>query len=122
MAQETTKAERRPLDAQFVGKTNAAALKALADNGARRKWPDSLHGSPLTTNMLCAEIARLNIEREAFVNALQRAARLINEALPKFDWGKSALDANAIALLNEVPIDIRIALELASPPDTEVSP
>jgi hypothetical protein len=31
---------------------------------ARRGWGDSKSGSPVTTNLLCAEIARLNIERE----------------------------------------------------------
>lgn len=50
---------------------------------------------------------------DALVKALQRAERLINQALPKFDWGKSALDANAIALLNEVPGDVARALKLA---------
>lgn len=62
-----TNSTRKPLDAQFVGETNAAAIKALGDNAARRKWPDSKHGSPLTTNILCAEIARLNIAQEALL-------------------------------------------------------
>jgi hypothetical protein len=44
------------------------------------------------------------------VKALERCARLISEALPKFNWGKSALDANAIALLNEVPGEVARAL------------
>jgi hypothetical protein len=42
--------------------------------------------------------------------ALEAAQRLCREALPKFDWCKSALDANAITLLNEVPIQIDAAL------------
>lgn len=46
------------------------------------------------------------------VSALERAERLFNEALPKFNWGASALDANAIALLNEVPGEVRRALRL----------
>lgn len=46
------------------------------------------------------------------VRALERAERLFNEALPKFNWGASALDANAIALLNEVPGEVRRALQL----------
>lgn len=52
---------RKPLDAQFVGKINQAAMKALGNVVARRKWPDSSAGSPVTTNLLCAEIARLNL-------------------------------------------------------------
>lgn len=43
--------------------------------------------------------------------ALIRADRLCKEALPKFNWGASALDANAIALLNEVPGEIRKVLK-----------
>jgi len=53
---------RKPLDAQLVGKINADAMKALADVKKRRKWGDSNSGSPVSTNMLCAEIARLNME------------------------------------------------------------
>lgn len=37
------------------------------------------------------------------------ALRIIDEALPKFNWGASALDANAIQLLNEGAIAIRAA-------------
>lgn len=37
------------------------------------------------------------------LKALKAAERLFKEALPKFNWGASALDANAIRLLNEVP-------------------
>ena len=43
--------------------------------------------------------------------ALKRCERLFDEALPKFNWGKSALDANAIALLNEVPNEVRQAIK-----------
>jgi len=42
--------------------------------------------------------------------ALRGAKRLFDEALPKFDWGRSALDANAIKLLNEVPRLVNLAL------------
>lgn len=42
---------------------------------------------------------------------LARAARLFEETLPKFNWGASALDANAIQLLNEVPGEVRAALK-----------
>ncbi len=42
--------------------------------------------------------------------ALRQAERLNNVALPRFDWGKSALDAEAITLLNETPGKVREAL------------
>jgi len=46
--------------------------------------------------------------------ALQRAQRLIREALPKFNWSASCLDANAIGLLNEVPGEVDKALARAA--------
>lgn len=42
--------------------------------------------------------------------ALKLALRLCEEALPKFNWGASFLDANAIQLLNTVPAAIKEAL------------
>ncbi len=46
---------------------------------------------------------------------LADCVRLFDEALPKFNWGASALDANAIRLLNEVPAAAR-ALLAQQPP------
>lgn len=45
--------------------------------------------------------------------ALQAAQRLFKEALPKFNWGASFLDANAIQLLNEVPAKVNAAIDTA---------
>ncbi len=47
---------------------------------------------------------------DAVLHALERAVQLFDQALPKFDWGKSPLDANAIRLLNEVPAEVRATL------------
>ena len=55
-------------------------------------------------------IAQAAIQASGLVEALLLADRLCVEALPKFDWGRSALDANAIQLLNEAPIAIHAAL------------
>lgn len=62
---------RKPLDAQFVGKINQDAMKALEDVVARRAWPDSKSGNPITTNILCAEIARLNLQMERLQTILR---------------------------------------------------
>lgn len=43
--------------------------------------------------------------------ALRAAQRLFDEVLPRFDWGRSALDANAIRLLNEVPAVVARAIK-----------
>ena len=45
--------------------------------------------------------------------ALQAAQRLFKEALPKFNWAASFLDANAIQLLNEVPAKVNAAIDAA---------
>jgi hypothetical protein len=42
--------------------------------------------------------------------ALELAHRLCTEALPKFNWAASALDANAIDLLNRAPMAVHAAL------------
>lgn len=43
---------------------------------------------------------------EELVAFVRLAKRLHDEALPKFDWGRSALDANAISLLNESGLQV----------------
>ncbi len=48
------------------------------------------------------------------LKALDAAEELCKNALPKFNWGKSALDAEAIRLLNEVPGQIRAAIAKAT--------
>jgi hypothetical protein len=45
------------------------------------------------------------------VAALERCAVLFDEALPKFSWGASFLDADAVRLLNEVPMQAWAALD-----------
>jgi hypothetical protein len=51
--------------------------------------------------------------------ALKLALRMCDEALPKFNWGASFLDANAIQLLNTVPAAIKAALEQPVQPAQE---
>jgi ribosome biogenesis protein Tsr3 len=41
---------------------------------------------------------------------LKRSKRLFDEALPKFNWGASFLDGNAIELLNTVPAEVGKAI------------
>lgn len=47
---------------------------------------------------------------EEMLTALRAAQKLFDEALPKFNWGASFLDANAITLLNTVPNQVRAAI------------
>lgn len=57
--------------------------------------------------------ARLIAAAPDLYAALDAAQRLCKEALPKFNWAGSALDANAIRLLNDVPLAINAALAKA---------
>lgn len=57
------------------------------------------------------ELAALIAERDQLRAAAVQAKRLFDEALPKFNWGASFLDANAIALLNEVPAQVAAAIK-----------
>ena len=50
---------------------------------------------------------------EEMLTALRAAQKLFDEALPKFNWGASFLDANAITLLNTVPAQVRAAINNA---------
>ncbi len=52
------------------------------------------------------------LERD-LLEALELTQRMIGEALPKFDWGKSFLDANALDLLNRTPIRVHNAIARA---------
>lgn len=46
------------------------------------------------------------ISRDMLIDALFACKQLFDEALPQFNWGSSALDANAIKLLNDVPLQV----------------
>lgn len=67
------------------------------------------------TNALIArhaeQVAALSARVAELEAALRLAKRLMDEALPKFNWGASALDGNAIQLLNAVPIAVNAALK-----------
>ena len=63
--------------------------------------------------MLRKEIGNLRAQLAEAQDALQAAQRLFEEALPKFNWGASFLDANAIQLLNEVPAKVNAAIKAA---------
>ena len=63
--------------------------------------------------MLRKEIDTLRAQLAEAQDALQAAQRLFKEALPKFNWEASFLDANAIQLLNEVPAKVNAAIRAA---------
>ena len=65
---------------------------------------------PFTSKIDAPSVAAMIAASPAANDALRLCERLFAEALPKFDWGASALDANAIRLLNEVPAAVRAAL------------
>jgi len=61
------------------------------------------------------EVERLKEINAEQLAALEAADRLCKKALPEFDWGRSALSADSIRLLNEVPGQIRAAIAKAKP-------
>lgn len=48
----------------------------------------------------------IEAERKAMKGTLERCQALFRKALPQFNWGASALDAETIRLLNEVPGEV----------------
>lgn len=68
------------------------------------------------------EIVRRVSTYGALVQALKRSQELFEKALPKFNWGSSFLNAEAIRLLNEVPIEVANALAAASETRTNTTP
>lgn len=54
-----------------------------------------------------------NLNDGDMLAALKAAYRMIEEALPKFNWGASTLDANAIHLLNDAPVKVAKAIAKA---------
>ena len=81
------------------------AAKSAAPYGTAMIGVSHLSDAADTIDTLRAQLAEAQ-------DALQAAQRLFKEALPKFNWGASFLDANAIQLLNEVPAKVNAAIEV----------
>lgn len=64
------------------------------------------------------QLAEAKKDSEQSGTALKAAKRLFDEALPKFNWGASFLDANAIQLLNSVPDQVARAIKAKEQPWT----
>ena len=65
------------------------------------------------TSTLIERIAGLEVINKQLLDTCRMAQRLYKEALPKFDWGASALDSNAIRILNETDIAVGNAIVAA---------
>jgi hypothetical protein len=108
---------------EHKGKTMPKPIKWIACHdtlvcaGAKQiqKWcvREGSEKGPLVAVMLTKDVAHALAAAPDMIAALARAERLFKEALPKFNWGKSALDANAIELLNEVPGEVSRAIAKA---------
>ncbi len=60
-----------------------------------------------------AALAERERDAERQLLALAMARQLFDKALPKFNWGASALDAETIRILNEAPSVVRAAIDNA---------
>jgi hypothetical protein len=107
----------------------AAFINALREEGTREEICDKLQliwnelmqarqapASPAAPET-AAESDRLTAVNEELLEALRLTKRLIDEALPKFNWGASALDAHAISLLNQAPRAVNAAIAKAEAGD-----
>jgi hypothetical protein len=56
------------------------------------------------------ELLEANAAIVLLVEALRQAQKLCDVALPQFNWKESALNSDALLLLNDVPSTIQIAL------------
>lgn len=106
------------LQADIAELTRLFDLQWKADTRAIKRWQAAHPGNDLVWPDRADMVVWLmeRFESNTTYKALRRAQRLCKEALPKFDWGKSALDANAITLLNEVPGEIEAALSAEAEP------
>ena len=109
MNDKTLAAEPEPAARQFQGRDgvwhNFIDERHFQNTVEDGSWPiRNLYSQEAIDNLL-AQLAEAQ-------DALQAAQRLFKEALPKFNWGASFLDANAIQLLNEVPAKVNAAIEV----------
>ena len=91
----------------------AAAVDVLAVMGSDAHCAAdsrSNHYDYATWAALSANSDRARAAVSELVEAAKLMQRLNDEVLPKFNWGASALDANAIGLLNTAPTALRAAL------------
>lgn len=90
-----------------LSQTHHALVQALGEELAEL---DSLRAMTCGLGDELAELDTLRAQLAEAQDALQAAQRLLKEALPKFNWGASFLDADAIQLLNEVPAKVDAAI------------
>ena len=94
---------------ELIAKEAERAAMELERNNAQRQH--AMQCAIVKTDS--QRILELTAQLAEAQDALQAAQRLFKEALPKFNWGASFLDANAIQLLNEVPAKVNAAIRAA---------
>ena len=104
-----TKALRALLDACVPGEWAASPSEHDLNLALRDAAPDLIDAHDERA-ALCAERHVLRAEVARLRGALQLVQRMNKEALPKFDWAASFLDANAIDLLNRAQMAVDAAL------------
>lgn len=78
--------------------------------------------SPADLPSIRNEIIRRVNAHDVLVEALIQSQKLFEKALPKFNWGASFLNAEAIKLLNDVPIEVAKALALVQGSKNSTTP
>jgi hypothetical protein len=88
-------AHNKPVGPFTVNEVLRLSIEQMSGNGSSRR---------------ARQMAEVERRVERLQAAAEQAMRLFNYALPKFNWGASALDAESIQLLNEVPAKLDAAL------------
>ena len=106
---DTLRAQLAEAQRELIAKEAERAGMELERNNAQRQ-----HTMQCAINKTDSQrILELTAQLAEAQDALQAAQRLFEEALPKFNWGASFLDANAIQVLNEVPAKVNAAIRAA---------
>lgn len=87
MMEANTPKVRALLGTEEVNKWHRAAMRALGDNEARRKWADSKPGGPVTVMLLCEDVSRLQIMRDNLLSTAKAFLRLAD---------RNTVEANAL--------------------------
>lgn len=79
-----------------------SALRAF-DVGDPSTWPEAAVIEAALVH-IDAQVAEIEALKTELATAREHVRRVYEDALPKFNWGKSALDAKALKTLNEFGI------------------
>lgn len=97
----------------YEGFALADAEHGIPTFGAVKATGTTIFNYPGQTEDIAKQLCHRWNTHGDMLKALKICQRVLDEALPKFDWAKSPLDANAIFLLNEFGLVVPSAIAKA---------